>query len=180
MSRTSLPFQAADIAAIARSLHSQLAGRTDPPGHVELLNMLARATGHRNYQHFRAGYLASQRLATPPAVPEPVDHVRVARIARLFDAHGRLMRWPSKASHRDACLWPLWAAIPARKTFHEREVNAILSARHVFGDHVLLRRALCDAGLLDRTPDGSVYLRRERRPPAEALALIRHLKADAA
>jgi len=45
------------------------------------------------------------------------------------------------------------------REYTEREVNEVLSAWHAFGDHSLLRRALCDAGLLKRLPDGSRYWR---------------------
>lgn len=54
MTRTPLPYSAGDISALARSLRTQLAARQGMPGHVELLNMLAKAAGHRNFQHFRA------------------------------------------------------------------------------------------------------------------------------
>ncbi|WP_370691217.1 DUF2087 domain-containing protein [Bradyrhizobium sp.] len=158
----------------------QLEGREHPPGHVELLNILARAVGYRNYQHFRAQACAAMRLSSEPAVPEPVDYRRVERIARHFDPNGRLIRWPGKASHQDECLWPLWAAFPATETFSEREVNAFLNERHLFGDHALLRRALCDANLLVRTPDCHVYRRVERRPSADAVALIRRLRIASA
>ena len=43
MPRTFLPYSVDDISALARSLREQLAARTEPPGHVEMLNMLARA-----------------------------------------------------------------------------------------------------------------------------------------
>ena len=38
-----------------------------------------------------------------------------------------------------------------------------------------LRRELVNTGLVERTPDCKVYRRVERRPPLEALALIRRL-----
>ncbi len=54
-------------------------------------------------------------------------------------------------------------------------MNEIIKARHLFGDHAILRRSLCNSGLLARTPDGRVYRRVERRPTADAAALIRRL-----
>jgi hypothetical protein len=180
VSRTPIAFAAPDISAVARSLRSQLAGREAPPGHVELLNMLARSTGHRNFQHFRAQSLARDRLAADAAPAEAaVDHRLVERVAGHFDREGRMLRWPGRTSHQQLCLWWLWAGFPAGRSLCEAEVNAHLKARHLFGDHAILRRSLCDAGLLARTPDGRVYRRVERRPPPEATALIRHLKARA-
>ena len=52
MSRLSLPFHAQDISALAKSLKGQIAATDRDPGHVELLNMLARSSGYRNFQHF--------------------------------------------------------------------------------------------------------------------------------
>jgi hypothetical protein len=175
MSRQELPFVTSDISALARSLRRQLAATGQMPGHVELLNMLVRATGHRNFQHFRAAASARERLSQTEEVAQ-VDHLLVERTARHFDAEGRLIRWPAKPSQAELCLWVLWAGIPADRDFTERDVNEWLNSRHLFGDYALLRRALCSFGLVYRTNDGRVYRRIERQPPADALALIRHVK----
>ena len=177
MSRTPLPYAASDISALARSLARQSADHPGAPGHVEWLNMLARAAGFSNFQHFRAQAEARDALETPPPPPEPVDMVRLARIARYFDGAGRLIRWPGKASHRPDCLWVMWSRLPAGAVLHEREVNQRLNAEHLFGDHALLRRELVDTGLMRRTIDGREYRRIERAPPAGARELIRVLVA---
>ncbi|WP_084536643.1 DUF2087 domain-containing protein [Azospirillum halopraeferens] len=181
MTRTSLPFCAADMSALARSLRTQLAGRSDPPGHVELLNMLSRAAGCRNFQHYRKEAAARAALdREPPPPPSPADPVRVLKVARCFDAAGVLARWPGKLGDRLPCLWVMWSRIPAGRVMDEAGVNRILNANHGFGDHALLRRELVDRGLLIRTRDGREYRRVERTPPPDALALIRHLKGAAA
>lgn len=172
MSRTLLPFRTDDLSAFAKALGGQLRDCGHAPGHVELLNMLARAGGCRNFQHFKAQAAAKMALEAPPAVEPTVDYLRLRRTVRLYDAGGTLLRWPPKLWERELCLWVLWAAIPARRDLGEKAVNALLSARHDFGDHVLLRRWMVDLGMLVRTPDGSVYRRVERRPPVEARALI--------
>ena len=173
MSRPSFPFAVDDVSALARGLERQLAEHDGPPGHVEMLNMLARAGGFRNFQHFRAQAEELDRLATPPVVPPPIDTARLERIARYFDGEGRLTRWPGKANHRTDCLWVMWSRLPARATMHEREVNERLNAEHLFGDHALIRRELVDRGMMWRTLDGREYRRIEQAPPAEAAALIR-------
>lgn len=177
MSRTPLPFAVDDLAAFARSLAGQLADHDGRPGHVELLNMLARAGGFRNWQHLHAQHATLADLATPPTPAVPVDTDRLARIARYFDDEGYLLRWPGKAGHRPDCLWVLWAALPPRTDMHEREVNERLNERHRFGDHALLRRELVDRELLWRTVDGRRYRRIEKAPPPEARALIRLITA---
>lgn len=181
MSREPFPFHATDVSALARSLEGQMAACGHLPGHVEMLNMLARAAGCRNFQHLRAQATARAVLEAPPS-PEPedvVNFVRVRRMMRLFDAEGRLLRWPPKQSERELCLWVLWAAIPAKCAMGEPEVNRRLDLVHHFGDHALLRRWLCDFGLMTRTRDGSVYRRIERRPTADALALFAALSRRA-
>lgn len=179
MSRSQIPFAADDMSALARSLRTQLAGRDGLPGHVELLNMLSRAAGRRNFQHFRAQLSAHERLAAPLASPEPVDHIRVARTARQFDTEGRLTRWPSRPWQRQLCLWVLWSGIPAGETFSEKGISTLLDGLQRFGDHALMRRELVDNGMLFRTDDCRIYRRIERKPPADAVALIRHLKTRA-
>ena len=174
MSRTMIPYAAPDISALAKSLRGQLAGRDSPPGHVEMLNMLARAAGSRNFQHFRA-VSAAQSLEPTPRAAEPIDRARLEAAVRCFDDQGRLTRWPAKPSVQALCLWGLWAAIPAGRSFAEAQVNALIKARHLFGDHALLRRELFNQGLVSRTADCRDYRRIERPPPAEAVALIRRI-----
>lgn len=182
MSRTPIAFVAGDISALAKSLRAQLLERTSPPGHVELLNILARATGHRNYQHLRAGAVGAPAddRGTRAARDEALDLKRVQRAARHFDERGRLLRWPARHNLQQLSLWVLWAGFPPRCSLAEAEVKTLLNRLHAFGDDALLRRALCDHGLVVRTSDGRAYRRIERRPPAEAAALLRCLKAGAA
>ncbi|MEA4857069.1 MAG: DUF2087 domain-containing protein [Solidesulfovibrio sp.] len=197
MSRIALPLAVADIAALAHSLRTRLIEAPATPSHLELLNWLAKAAGFKNFQHFRAearpaSPVAPGDAATVEAValaapqprqlrpaPEPVDQARIKRLLRLFDADGRLVRWPSKRGLQLTCLWALWAAIPAREVFDEPGITRLLGAAHDFGDPVLLRRELCDLGLLWRTTDCRAYRRLERKPPPDALELIRRVRAVA-
>ncbi len=176
MSRIPLPLYVGDMSQFARALGKQLSGLERAPKHVELLHMLSKANGFRNFQHYKAqqeaaGSVPREKSATPPDLNE----VLVRRIIRYFDAAGVLSRWPKKYSHQGICLWVLWARIPARQVFHEQELNGLLRAMHAFGDHALLRRELVDRGLMRRTADGREYRRLERRPSPEAVAVIREV-----
>lgn len=181
MPRTVLPLHAEDISALARSLRGQLATRPQPPSHLEMLNMLARANGYRNFQHLRARATAPPPAQAPQPAPAPaaLEAVKLKRLARFFDAQGRLLRWPGKLSQRVACLWVIWSKLPPRRRLSPEEVRRMLEGWHLFGDHALLRRFLCDLGLVGRTADCRAYWRVERQPPPEALALIRHLSGGA-
>ncbi|MFP5221244.1 MAG: DUF2087 domain-containing protein [Acidobacteriota bacterium] len=177
MSRTPLPLFTGDVSDFARSLRGQLSSCDHTPGHVELLNMLARSAGYRNFQHFRAQCEAQNQLDAPPSPVAMVDTNLVLRAARYFDAKGSLTRWPGKFSHRGPCLWVIWSKIPPRQDMSEPEINARLNDAHLFEDHALLRRELFDRGMVSRTPDGRVYRRIERQPTPEALELIRRLSS---
>lgn len=176
MSRTFIPFSANDISALARSLRDQLTKIDHAPGHLELLNMLARAAGHRNFQSLRAQAAARSVLDHHPQLAaDPVDYVRIKRLAGYFDAQGRLASWPAKSTLQEQCLWVLWSKLPPGQPLTEDQISAHIRAQHSFGDHALLRRELCNHGLLKRTADGREYRRVERRPSPDAIALIRHL-----
>jgi hypothetical protein len=175
MSRVVLPYAVNDISALAKSMSRELAAADGKPGHVQLLNMLARAAGFRNYQHFRAG--AETTGAPRPAPPPALDQALVERTARCFDAEGRLLRWPARDAQARLALWALWARLEAGRVYDESQISALLKTLHVFGDHALLRRALVDYGLVARTPDCRQYRRIEQAPPAEAVALIRRIAA---
>jgi hypothetical protein len=173
MTRTAFPFAVSDVSALARSLQRELSACDQTPGHVQLLNMLARATGYRNFQHFRAQQAAADRLDAPPVAAEPVDHKRVERVARYFDAEGRLSSWPAKTADQRLALWALWARIDPEAVMTERQISDHLRGLHLFGDPALLRRELFQTGLVTRTLDCREYRRVEQKPPAEAAALVR-------
>jgi hypothetical protein len=175
MNKSVVPFYASDISSLARSLRDQLSTCEDTPGHVELLNMLARAVGSRNFQHFRAQIVAEKRLLRREEVHGPTDYVALKRLTRYFDVNGRWLRWPTKFIDREPCLWVLWSKLPPRKTLTEREINETLLANHRFEDPALLRREMKERKMLTRTLDGREYRRVERKPPHDALELIRLL-----
>jgi hypothetical protein len=169
---TPISLFAEDITSFARSLASELKSTEGSPSHLELLNMLARSSGHRNYQHLRASASARLRLALPTKV---IDFTRIERLAKYFDANGLLIRWPNTFSIQDACLWVLWSRLPARVVMTERELNDRLKAEHRFGDHAILRREMVERGLLKRPLDCSSYERVERQPTLDIVALIKQV-----
>ena len=177
MTRQTMTLGTDDLSAFTRMLARQLG--PEAPSHLRLMNMLARAAGYANVQHLRAAQAATRRLARPVS-DTPVDARLVERALAQFDGAGRLRRWPARRAVQDVALWAMWAALPARHTLTEREVNDLLRARHLFGDPATLRRCLIGAGLLTRRPDGSDYRRIERAPSPEARALLDHLARRAA
>ena len=175
MPREAVSFVVPDLSAFARSLARALAERetAERPGHVEMLNLIARATGHRNVQALRASLsapaapLAAEDRA--PAVPL-TDNAR--RALRLFDTRGRMVRLPGKYTLLKLALWVLWTRFDGRRIYTERQVNAVLMAANTFGDHVTLRRELIDHRLLARKSDGSEYWKLAARPDDETRALL--------
>lgn len=196
MSRLALPLVAPDLAAFARSLGRALkarhAERPEPPGHSELLNLIASALGHRNYQSLRAAITAAapaQSVVAPaPAAPAaraaPAAPVAAAaappplsdnarKALGQFDAEGRLVRWPVKYSVQRLVMWVLWTRFEAKRVYTEREVNAVLKAANAFGDHVTLRRELINHRLMARKSDCSEYRKLAPRADDETRALLR-------
>jgi hypothetical protein len=176
MAREATPLVIDDLSSFARSLGRALSARqataTEPPGHVELLNLIARAAGYRNVQALKAAPPAPAPMArTPPAVAPPLsDNAR--RTLMQFDAEGRLVRWPTKFTVQRMAMWVLWTRFEAKRPYTEREVNAVLRAANAFGDHVTLRRELINHRLLARKSDCSEYRKLAARPDDEVRALL--------
>ncbi len=177
--RAALSFTVDDATPFARALTQALevrhAAGLPPPSHVEMLNLLARALGHRNLQSLQAAQRAG--LPQPPLAaedrPPPLaltDHARKA--LGQFDSRGRLLRWPTKFSVQRLAMWVLWTLFDGRRVYTEREVNQVLQAANAFGDHVTLRRELVDHQLLGRKSDCSEYRKLPARPDAETRALL--------
>ncbi|MEZ7197203.1 DUF2087 domain-containing protein [Pseudodesulfovibrio karagichevae] len=176
MSKVPMPFYAGDVSALAQTLRRKLQDAETVPGHVEMLNLLVKATGFRNFQHFKAEFDARQAVEPPETRTDEVNLKRVKKVVRLFDEQGYLTRWPKKYSERLLCLWVMWSRIAPRRDYNECEISELLEQQHLFEDHALLRRELADHHMVERTSDGSRYRRMETPPPAEAVEVFRQLR----
>ena len=84
---------------------------------------------------------------------------------------GKLTKLPSKGKKRRIALIWISEFISPKRTYTEREFNDLLNKLHTFEDPALLRRELCNSGLVNRSADGSRYwLNPERPVPEEFLA----------
>jgi hypothetical protein len=211
MTRTALPYSAPDLSALARllarAIDDHLVTHGKLPGHVEMMNLLARGAGRRNLQELQAEAARNAANAphsddaaiAPPApagipdmwfdAPELLDPAttpvvaqkpeltdRAAKTLKCFDFSGRLARWPLKLSQQRLALWVLWTRFDARRVYTEAEVNRVLKAWHVYGDHATLRRELINHGLMARKDDCSEYRKLAQWPDAEAQGLLRALR----
>ena len=184
MRRLPLSVTVPDASLFARALGLQLKTRhaagSPPPGHVELLNLMARALGHRNLQSLQA---AKPGLPATPALPHlalaaedrpaaPALTHNARKALMQFDSRGRLQRWPTKFSVQKLAMWVLWTLFDGRRVYTEREVNEILKAANAFGDHVTLRRELINHQLMSRLSDCSAYRKLNPRPDDETRRLL--------
>lgn len=174
MSRPAIPLDVDDISKFARNLSQELGKSPEPPSHLSLMNMLARASGFANFQHLKASQAALHRLSRPQVVGH-VDHRLLERALSQFDDAGKLLQWPGRRMVQDLVLWPLWARLPERTEMTEREISQRLNKLHRFEDAAILRRSLVTQGLFKRTTDGKTYLRIEQKPQPTARALIDRL-----
>ncbi len=98
---------------------------------------------------------------------QPIDQKQIVRVARCFDAKGRLQRWPSKRGEQLLVLWVVWWQLPDDTQTSEIEVTAMLKGWHDYEDYALIRRELVDLDLMRRTPDGRVYRKISQTIPQE-------------
>lgn len=91
----------------------------------------------------------------------------------IWDERGRLAKWPSKQPLRQEALRVLGTKFEFGRFYTEKEVNALLTEWHTFGDYFLLRRELVEHALLLRLRNGSRYWRgdffRETKLPGFSL-----------
>ena len=177
-----LPDVAAFTRALGHALRERQVRKPEPPGHVELLNLVARAAGWRNFQALKAREPSPATAASPsphatesPSETDLSDNARKA--LQFFDSQGILTRWPVKFSVQKLAMWVLWTRFDAKRIYSEREVNTILKAANGFGDHVTLRRELINHRLMARTSDCSEYRKLPARPDPEARALLTACRA---
>jgi len=122
MTRDAVPLVVPDIGTFARALGRSLVERhtakSTPPGHVELLNLLARAAGRRSYQGLRAAAQlprAAAELDAAPAAPALTPAAR--KVLTQFDVGGRRARWPRKVSQQRLAMWVLWTQFDGKRVY---------------------------------------------------------------
>lgn len=189
MSKELFSIQIADVSAFARvlgqALHTRHTTKPTPPGQVEMLNLISRAQGQRNWQALRQSLRQSLRQAhalasvdgkhagpTPAAPPQTPLSDNARKALAQFDSQGRLMRWPVKFSVQKLVMWVLWTHFDAERVYTEAEVNTVLKAANMFFDHVTLRRELINHRLMSRKSDCSEYRKLPARPDDETRALL--------
>lgn len=179
MTRETIFLTLPDVSAFARTLKSDLgttsgdaapsSGPLSAPSHQSLLNAIARAGGYRNFQHLKATQTGSDPVA-------PAEGRVVTRALLRFDAQGLMTSWSTKRKLRQYCLWALWAQVPSRTAFSEREISDLFDTMTMFRDAAQIRRSLIEDGRMDRNRDGSRYMRVEARPDETALAVIKEIR----
>jgi hypothetical protein len=179
MPKTLFPFYSPDVSALAKLLCESLQTRAEtkslPPTHLEMLNLLARAAGARNFQAWRARVEVATTVVEVPA--EPPLSPQIEKALRVFDEHARMTRWPVTRPIQRLCTWYMWSKFEKRRSYTEREVNALLSPWTTFQAHVTMRRELINDGLVTREIDGSNYQRVNLVPPPEVPQFLKALSA---
>ncbi len=184
MTRMLLPLSIADVSSFAKNLKSYLNERhvagQSLPSHLELLNLLARAAGMRNYQTLRATAAGNVPNPEPaPAISATLSPT-VRKTLMQFDAAGRLVRLPNKLSVQQMAMWWMWTHFAPRRKYTEKEVNQVLNAHHTFGDQATLRRELVNMKLLGRKSDCSEYWKEPMRPSGDVQEFLQALRQKVA
>ena len=186
MTRLLLPLSIADLSSFAKHLKTELDARQaeakPSPSHLELLNMLSRAAGLRNYQTLRAATAQAAPLvsAETPAADASVDlgtlTPTVRKALMQFDSAGHLVRLPNKLSVQQMAMWWMWTQFAVRRKYTEKDVNQVLNAHHTFGDQATLRRELVNMKLMGRKSDCSEYWKEPVRPSTEVQDFLRAMR----
>jgi hypothetical protein len=153
-----------NLSVFTKTLRNTLKQHDILPGHATMLGLVAKAAGYDNFRHLKAD-------GPPSSTYVPTKKKRMERAMRVFE-NGIMTRWPKQTSVQGLCMWVFWAALTAREDMTEKQVNALLNARHSFKDHALLRRSLVDHKMVTLALDGSNYRRIEQAPPEDAAFLI--------
>ncbi|NMH64993.1 DUF2087 domain-containing protein [Shewanella salipaludis] len=169
MTKQIIPFSCDDISALAKSLRKQLQSCDSFPSHVDMLNILAKATGYANFQQLRQATEAMSAAAER----EQLDIAIPAKLKPFMTQDYILRAWPVKRALQDLSLWFFWCRFQYQQAYGESEVNEVIKGFLGFADFALIRRELCNHKLLKRTDDGRHYWRAAAKPPAEL-----HLLAD--
>lgn len=148
MTRERHPYLHEDISLLAKSLRKQLANRDQPPGHLEFLNMLARAAGQENYQSWLA-------IQMPDTNTSNAENAQSARAQLLQDDAEIVFRICRDGPHREV--------------FARDSSGRVLDRRHESVPRVL---AHFDVGLrIAGAPEGVVRFRASAKtdllPPGE-------------
>ena len=188
---------------LTRSLQKRRLFRTQSQIFLLWLNRYARhwmakAAGYQNYQSLAAKSASLHtRLNSVDAVGSLADVAVVTKVARpnvpktellvelsahaakaltQFAVDGKLVRWPHKFAVQRIAMWGLWIRFDSKRKYSEKDVNSVLNAWHLFGDHATLRRELVNMDLLARKPDCSVYWKQPQQPSDEIQAFLRSLR----
>ncbi len=187
MTRLLVPLSTPDVSAFTKTLKSFLDERhadgKAPPSHVELLNLLARAAGMRNFATLKKVVQDAPPLDNLQPTRISSENNEAGNLASMtptvrkallqFDDAGRLVRLPNKLSVQQMTMWALWTQFAANRKYTEKEVNAIVNGFHTFGDQATLRRELVNMKLLGRKSDCSEYWKEPHRPSEEVQDFLR-------
>jgi hypothetical protein len=194
MTRLLVPLSTPDVSAFTKTLKSFLDQRhvegKAPPSHVELLNLLARAAGMRNFASLKKVFQAappSDKVQSTSITSDNNEAVKAVNMTSMsatvrkaliqFDDAGRLVRLPNKLSVQQMTMRALWTKFAANRKYTEKEVNAITNVFHTFGDQATLRRELVNMKLLGRKSDCSEYWKEPHRPSEDVQDFLRAWRA---
>lgn len=74
-----------------------------------------------------------------------------------FLDNDKVKLWPSKNVAKEMVRSYIAGYIQTGRKYTEKEINVLIDQYHTFGDPALIRRELCDHGLLKRDNYGREY-----------------------
>lgn len=89
-------------------------------------------------------------------------------LKNFLDDQGRVTKWPSKQLLKVEVIKYIGEKFEDDRIYTEKEVNAIISDWHTYGDYFMLRRGIIEMGIMNRTRDGAHYWKVNRPDEIEA------------
>lgn len=146
-----------DISGFAKLLKKEIDTKNGNLSHVEILNIIARICGNKNFQQLRASTIPNSEVPNMVLEDEEKANANLKKLKRYLNENFQVKTLPSKLSQQELIIYYIWAFIEKNKIFNEIELNKYLNKFHTFGDCALLRRYMFEYGLLSRSKDCSDY-----------------------
>lgn len=173
MPKEYIPFACPDISRLAKSIKKEIDKSEKKPSHVEILNILARESGFRNFQQMRAQAEPTQSAKDKSFKETGIGLQNLQKLKRYLDDKARVKTLPSKQSLQIMIVYYIWAFIAADTKYTEIGLNHLLNRFHTFGDAALLRRFMFELGLVSRSNNCQDYEKLLPEVPTEYKDIVK-------
>lgn len=175
MPKENISINIPDVSGFAKAIKKEIDQKSGNLSHVEILNIIARTSGHKNFQQLRQNSITPQENID---FNEDIEKAQknLNKLKRYLNENFQVKTLPSKLSQQELIIYYIWEFIDENKVFSEIELNKYLNRFHTFGDSALLRRYMFEYGLLSRSKDCLDYKKLKPEIPKPIIKIIEFAK----